>query len=960
MKEVLREIMQAVGEEFHKNALAFHDRVVETAAPPGKEMTGPGRAAREENFKNAIELYKSSLWMFQETESEIDIGHVYQNMGELYSARKNHGEAVKHLEKALAIARKLHDERTKKSVLSLLVQEYEGSGGYLTQVGRYDEALECYEKQRSAYEEMEDRTGVGRAFSLIGDCHRITGFHGKAAAAYRQCVNIGNETKSARLRASGLTLLGKLYHERGDFDAAAKYYHESLTISRSAEDEAMQSWSLPPLAQLYVDQGQYDLAIHWFVKAATLARKTERLTDETNAYTGSGRAYALRGQYGRATEMFRKALIVSRKAGEPTDSIKYHIADLYLEMGKADRAAPLIKEAGTWASRGRLDLMRADYSEAGKWYEQVLKAAEKSGQVQTLFLALTGLGHASEGLGEYERAVEYFRKAADLTEQLRRSLKKSERQKFFDVRVEGFYRTAPYEGLARVLMKMDKPAEALKASEYTKARVFAESMSQMREGANLDVPADIMAKHDALTSRIAALRTNKRQAFEKGNQDLTRSLDTEIKDVESKLGELISMLREKYPKFAATRYPEPMDLAQTMLRDNEWVLAYDVTDTGLLICLIKGRQVVKGLFKPVIRRVFDGLVRKFREPMEIQAGESVSKELWKFDLATGKELSDLLLQEILPYLPKGAPVMIVPDDSLGVLPFEILVLNDRGKVELRDGMPVVSGAEFFGDRNPISYYQSITALTLARTFGIAKKAAAKKMVMADPVFDAKDDRLVKVNQQRRIVLMKSMPDKLMSIKNELNLTFPRLPLTGELAQNLKGLEPGKTDLYVGMNACKPVLFKKPLNGYGSMVFATHGYFGKDLPGIQEPVLILTLPGQPEGQDGFLRMSEVMGLKLNADVVALTACQTGLGRRLTGEGTMGMGRAFQYSGAKAVLMSLWSVSEKSSVMLVESFFKRLKEGKSKLDALKLAREEIRGAGYDHPFFWAGFILAGEVD
>ena len=74
----------------------------------------------------------------------------------------------------------------------------------------------------------------------------------------------------------------------------------------------------------------------------------------------------------------------------------------------------------------------------------------------------------------------------------------------------------------------------------------------------------------------------------------------------------------------------------------------------------------------------------------------------------------------------------------------------------------------------------------------------------------------------------------------------------------------------------------------------------------------------------------------------------------------MGRAFQYAGAKSVLMSLWSVEESSSVDLVEGFFRHIKEGKNKLEALKLARDEIRKAGYDHPFFWASFILVGEVN
>jgi CHAT domain-containing protein len=290
----------------------------------------------------------------------------------------------------------------------------------------------------------------------------------------------------------------------------------------------------------------------------------------------------------------------------------------------------------------------------------------------------------------------------------------------------------------------------------------------------------------------------------------------------------------------------------------------------------------------------------------------------------------------------------------------MLVLNEGGKIKMDKKIPYVSGATFFGDHNPISYYQSITALTLTRTFGKQKKAGTKRLVMDDPVFDAADPRLKQIAKKQRKTMLASLPDKLMSIKSEIGLTFPRLPLTGQLGETLKKLDPALTVEYKGMEAAKPTLLNNPLDRYGSMIFATHGYFGKDLPGIQEPVLVLSLVDQPKGIDGFLRMSEVMGLKMNADIVALTACQTGLGRRISGEGTMGMGRAFQYAGARSVLMSLWSVAESSSVKLVESFFKHLKEGKNKLEALRLARQEIRRAGYDHPFYWAPFILVGEAN
>lgn len=419
------------------------------------------------------------------------------------------------------------------------------------------------------------------------------------------------------------------------------------------------------------------------------------------------------------------------------------------------------------------------------------------------------------------------------------------------------------------------------------------------------------------------------------------------------------MLRNKYPLFAATKYPEPVDLSQTALKTDEWVLSYDVTDSGVIIYVTKGKELIKGLFKPIERKELAGLVRKFREPLEMDE-DNFFQKLTAFDFSSGRRLADLLLTDALGLLPEGAPVIIIPDDSLGVLPFEMLVLNDAGKIASTKRFPEVVGADFFGDRNPISYYQSVTALTLARTFGKGNKTGEKRIAMADPVFDTDDARLSNNDRKKAATLMKPTADKLMSIKKELNITFQRLPMTGNLAKAIKQLDPGRSDVCLGMEASKPELFKRDLTDYGSMVFATHGYFGKDLPGIQEPVLVLTLPDQPKGKDGFLRMSEVMGLKMNADVVALTACQTGLGRRITGEGTMGMGRAFQYAGAKSVLMSMWSVSEESSVKLVEGFFRHLKDGKSKLEALRLARQEIRQAGYDHPFFWAPFVLTGEVN
>jgi len=187
----------------------------------------------------------------------------------------------------------------------------------------------------------------------------------------------------------------------------------------------------------------------------------------------------------------------------------------------------------------------------------------------------------------------------------------------------------------------------------------------------------------------------------------------------------------------------------------------------------------------------------------------------------------------------------------------------------------------------------------------------------------------------------------------------RLPLTGELAKRLSEIYQDRCDAYVGLEANKETFLTRiapSLPQYGFIVFATHGFVDSSASGMAEPLLLLSLV--PPGTDGLLRASEVMGLRMNASVVTLVACQTGLGRQVSGEGTMGMGRAFQYAGARSVLMSMWSVAEDSSIQLVQAFFRYLAQGKGKVEALKLARADLRNSGYDHPFFWAPFILVGE--
>ena len=395
-----------------------------------------------------------------------------------------------------------------------------------------------------------------------------------------------------------------------------------------------------------------------------------------------GEVKQYRGQLREAEANFTEGLKIHKNIKVPTSRPKNLLGMLYLEQGNIEKAEPFIIEAGYSGSTGRLFLIKKDHTKAKESYENLLKSAEKNRNADAFFTAHTGLGIVWEEMGDNARAAEHYSKAVDYTEDLRASISPSARESFFDVKVEGFIRTEPYKGLARVLVKMKRPGEALRQSEACRARIFAETLSRRSFGLSSDVPKDVMVQDDLLNNQIAALTKNLQAAYEKWNKLTIYALEPQIKELKAKHATHVAMLRKQYPLFAATKYPQPMGLEQSALKDDEWVIAYDLTDSGILIYLTKGKYIVKTLFRPVSREEVDVLVRKFRDSMELTPEESLAcakqglkqsvclmRKISTFDFASSKKLADLLLGDILSDLPKDTPVIIVPDGSLGVVPF---------------------------------------------------------------------------------------------------------------------------------------------------------------------------------------------------------------------------------------------------------------------------------------------------
>ena len=908
------------------------------------------------NPSGALEKYSEALKIAEGAGDNQGMGYILHGTGRAELSLGQYDKAAEHFQKALEASRRSGNVRDQARAHGQLGRMYQSSG-------RNSQAIKHLRKGIEQAEKAGDFKQVTEDLYALGLLHLGRGQYNKAAEVFSQGLEKARKTKNTKLEGEALRGLGRVYNILGNYPKALENLQESVEIARKSGKKIEEAESLTYLGQSFFKWGKHAQATDLYQQALGIARKSGDKGAETGVLTQLGLLYQSIGEHNKALETLGRAKEVSKRDATVANSIDDLIANLYLDMGEVQKAESLITKSGSEGSKARLHLLKKDYEEAVRQYGKFAQQAEKSGNVDNLFTSYTGLGLAHEGLGDFESAARHFLKATESVEEIRSTLSVPQRSEFFNVRIGGFMRTAPYEGIARVFVKMKKPAEALRESELVKARGFSEAISRRVEGVFQDIPEEIMEKDLEVNEHLAALLKRRQLAYEKGEKQVIQSLEPQIKEAKADLEANIEKLRAEHPLFAATKYPSAMDLSKAALRADEWVVVYNVTDDGVLIYLTHGKELIKGLFKAMPRQELETLVRKFMTPLTIVAGQDdLVEKLKGFDFESGKKLADYLLADVLPVVPEGATIVVSPDDCLGSLPFEMLTLNGEGRIQETAILPQITGAKFLGDRNPVVYCQSITALTLTRTLANPAKPEDRLLVIADPVFDTKDARLGKPGTRTAATGGDKHVYRLMNVTKKAGqegLEFDRLPLTGELADGLKEMYAEKSDVYTGLKASKDVFFSTicpSLEGYGSIVFATHGYLDSSALGMTEPLLVLSLV--PPGTDGFLKANEVMGLRLNADTVVLGACQTGLGRQVPGEGTMGMGRSFQYAGARCVMMSLWSVAEKSSVRLVENFFKYVKAGKGGLEALRMARSEVRQAGYDHPFFWAPFILVGE--
>jgi CHAT domain-containing protein len=516
--------------------------------------------------------------------------------------------------------------------------------------------------------------------------------------------------------------------------------------------------------------------------------------------------------------------------------------------------------------------------------------------------------------------------------------------------------------------------------------------SSARAAAKDPALAELVRKEQDLTKQVNAqlgtltnvLAIPSAERDEKGAQQIQAS----IVALRGERDKARQEIKQKFPTYADLVSPKPPAVAEirATLADNEAMLSFYFGQNGSFVWAVpKSGPVAFAAVKTSIGDV-ETKIRKLREALEPQA--AMISDIPPFDLKLGYELYELLLKPVESGWKPAKNLIVVTNGALGLLPLSLLPTAPAEVAQDEDPLFVgYRNVPWLARTHAVSTVPSAAALRTLRQLPPGKAGRSDLVAFGDPYFN-RDQQAEAESDQTKVQLAdaggnvtRGMPlkrrnsPKLDGVDSaELGL-LPRLPDT---ADELKSIalalqaDPSKV-LFLGKNATESAVKTMNLSGFRILAFATHGLVPGELNGLTQPALALSSPTVTgEGGDGLLTMEEILGLKLDADWVILSACNTGAGAGAGAEAASGLGRAFFYAGTRALLVTNWSVHSQSARQLVTDLFKRQADDPklSRSEALRQAMMAlVDGPGYlnseaktefayAHPLFWAPYTIIGD--
>jgi CHAT domain-containing protein/Tfp pilus assembly protein PilF len=834
-------------------------------------------------------------------------------------------KAAEIYKEALELYKNIGEERGEAEIL--------GGFGLIYSTSDGEKSMSYYKEALIAREKVDDKLLIGNSLNSIGS------IYSSFFKNYQEAIKYFDRAAAIRKEIGDLPNFGKTinnkaitYEKMGQSGQALEFYRQSFEISQLLGDQVHMAESLIKSGKMLIELGKYPEAINDLEYGLKINRDLNNGQGISDALTQIGFVHLKMGDYSTALEKFNEAIKITKAQND-----QWGLAGAYNNL------------AITLQNVGRSE-------KALEYYKDALSIYEEQKDSSSVLIALNNIGTVYFDLKDYLKAEEYHERGLKISQELK--VRDQEANYFLNLANDQNLLGKTDEALknyksgfeiARALNNPDLTwrfiaglAENYKTrKEYDKVvelndtvlKILEDLRSTLSSG---DYKTTFMAKERYVYEDIINLLEI---LYEKDKSKGYDALAFSYAE-RSKSRVLLDLLTESNAKIhkendqrsEALKYPEPVSLkeAQTLCPDkNTIILEYSVGDSSSCLWVIT--QSDHKLYRLPDRKILQEQIETIRFALQ-EPKEKISE----FYTQAANFLYEKLIKPAEPYLSKKSRLIIIPDGVLNYLPFEVLLTENKGSRQRAS----YSDLPFLVKKYPVSYVQSASVLKNLLSMKSEPengKAGDKKLIaFGDPVYENENDSAV-------------VPGK----------GYQRLKYSGEEVKNIASFfKEGNAEIYLRENATEENVKRAgELKKFNYIHFATHGFIDEAKPDFSS--LVLTKNNNSE-EDGLLHATEIFNLKLNADLVVLSACQTGLGKLIRGEGMVGLTRAFMYAGTPTVMVSLWSVSDVSTVTLMGEFYRNLiKEKLGKTDALRKAQlTMLSDEKFAHPFYWAPFVLIGD--
>ncbi len=924
------------------------------------------------DFSRAMHYLNTGLRISQKFNQLKNIADIIGNIGLIKYFMGLYKEAMDLFKEELKINRKLRNSFEVQMVSGKIANAY-------LEMNDYDKAILYFEIQKKLCLKLKNKKFLSYAYGGLAHAYLSMYDFEKAFYYLNNQILLCEEINERRGLSAAFSNTGLAYFRKQDYDLSMSYFYRALENDRQLGNIRGLVYIYSSLGNVCKSKKEPANALRFFKKELELCTRLKMHRQEASAIGDIGLIYKLRKKFEPALKAFNKQTYICRKYDLP--QALFHALDnmgeIYREMKKfdlslkyfKDQLALSKKEFGShhpntsvaYRNLGNAFLSSGNCKNALSMYQRSLIANSKnftSGLVnnappteeaysgQEMFETLVAKAFAlrkfsatnRNSLTNLKLALSTYELALSLTNRIRTGFREENSKYFMTENLLNVYEDAIEAAVEIYDRTRDRKylEHAFHLSERNKAAVLIENIRDSEAKITANLPEKLVERERSLKAKIAFTESEKHKELQKGrrySKSAVNHLDKTLFNLKREYNAFIEKLEKKYPEYYALKSKSPdvsiEEIRKKLITADNIIIEYFAGERNIYIFKITDKDI--SVNKVLKKKSFDKSVKDLRESLVSNSLVNFSVNRKKFSVSSYR-LYVTLLGNVLNDTASKSGLIIIPDNTIGYIPFEALI---TAETEEDSGYKDFS---YLIKNFTVSYGYS--SVYLMKNITVQKKINQKKIIGFAPDFEDSEDQIsIRSNGEENVSGLAPLNYNAFELK-EIEKYFPG-------------------DYFIKKSATKDE-FLKSADRYSIIHLATHCLIDEKNPMFSK----ICFSRSPDPETGnYLHSHELFNLKLNSRLAVLSACHTGFGKLIRGEGILSIARGFAFSNCNSIIMSLWQVNDRSTSKIMVDFYKELFHGNridASLRSAKLSYIENSNQYNSSPFFWAPFILIGNSD